>query len=424
MPELPENRAAVDLRDKVVISSMGQISSHYVHFTGGQKIAWALDEDLRWARAALGNHARPASLANARIVHAAWWPAVLQFSQETLKGKAVVCFADNPPAFYLTKPEFAAAASRVDLWIGRSREAVSQFQALGLPVAFAPYCVDPNVFRPLGSSQVFRQELGIPDDAFVIGNFHRDSEGADLSKPKLQKGPDIFFEIAARVAKAIPRTLVLLAGPRRHWLLSKLKEQGIPCRFAGDPPLEDHDDYSRNILDRPALNRLYQVLDVCVISSRWEGGPYTVLEALFAGRPVVSSPVGMARDVLPEDCVYRSIDEAVELLVKHAKEGALQSATEAASQKIHSTHTVEKLSEALVHSYKSLPRGGAKPFEAFRSGVHRILDRFRAPVWQGGGLAVALPASVEETDIICYDFARSTESLAECAAMIRATQRK
>lgn len=36
-----------------------------------------------------------------------------------------------------------------------------------------------------------------------------------------------------------------------------------------------------------------------VISSRWEGGPYTLVEALLAGRPVVSTAVGAVPDVLP-----------------------------------------------------------------------------------------------------------------------------
>ena len=40
-----------------------------VHFAGDQKIKWALDEDLRWARKALDGNLRLTSAWQSRIVH-------------------------------------------------------------------------------------------------------------------------------------------------------------------------------------------------------------------------------------------------------------------------------------------------------------------------------------------------------------------
>lgn len=167
--------------------------TRHVHLAGWQKIAWALDEDLRWARTALEGRVVFSDLPRARIVLAAWWPAIEAIGERALRGKTVVCFADNPPAFYLTRPGFAQVANRVDLWVARSCEAVHQFQTLGLPVAQVPYCVDPEIFRPLPDGSSIRRELDIPPDAFVFGNFHRDSEGSDLTRPKVQKGADVFL---------------------------------------------------------------------------------------------------------------------------------------------------------------------------------------------------------------------------------------
>ncbi len=335
----------------------------HVHLAGGQKVKWALDEDLRWAQSALAQKAKFVSLPAARIVHAAWWPALAAIGAPALRGKTTVCFADNPPAFYLTQPEFPAAMNLVDLWIARSLEALAQFQSLGLRAELAPYCIDPEVFRPV---TVERSQYGIPNDAYVIGNFHRDSEGADLARPKTQKGPDIFFQIARELHRRNPKTFVLLAGPRRHWLRGQLAQAGIPFRFVGE--VMDTDDYTVNILDRPMLNRLYQLLDVCVISSRWEGGPYSALEAVFAGRRVISTPVGIARDVLPESCLYRSVDEAVSLL-----EGNISAPDREIAMRKNS---LAALTERLLSIYAALPTGGVSLGENMRSAGGLILGKF------------------------------------------------
>lgn len=396
----------------------------HVHLAGEQKIPWALDEDLRWVRKALGGPARFTSFPFARIVHAAWWPALLSYSPAALRNKIVICFADNPPAFYLTQRDFSAAAQRVDCWVARSREAFEQFRALDLRVGMAPYCADPAIFRPLPeAAAAIRSKWGIPADAFVVGNFHRDSEGADLARPKMQKGPDIFLEIAVRLVRQAPRTMVLLAGPRRHWLLRQLRENGIPHVFAGKPPSEA-DDYERNILDRSELNELYQALDVTVISSRWEGGPYTVLEALLAGRPVISSPVGMARDVLPETHIYRSPEEAAALLAAHAASGMLAESTARARGKALQEHTGARLRENLLGIYAEFPRGGVGAAHVIRSASLALMAKMMPRPWERRTLPVNAdgPSASTPAGLIAYDWSRPRESLEECVRLVRSTQ--
>lgn len=341
----------------------------HVHFTSGEKIKWALDEDLRMARESLGSSVVSCSLPTARIVHSAWWPHVISYGPEALRGKHVVCFADNPPSFYLTQPGFVAAARRVDLWIARTREALAQFQTLGLPTAYAPYNVDDSIFHPTKAAPSLKQSLNLPDDAFVIGNFHRDSEGVNLNRPKRQKGPDILLEIARLLYPRLPRLVVLLAGPRRHYLKKQLESDGIPFRLCTNVPVEEEDDFEANILPREKLNELYQLLDVCVISSRWEGGPHSLLEALFAGRHVISTPVGIARDILPSECLFRSPEEAAELLLRHAESDTLDGSTQQAREKAREKNNVSTLREHLLKAYLDLPVGGlplsAAAFSAF-----------------------------------------------------------
>jgi glycosyltransferase involved in cell wall biosynthesis len=355
----------------------------WVHLAGWQKIAWALDEDLRWARAALDSDVTFCALPRARVVLAAWWPAVEALGPAALRGKFVACFADNPPAFYLTRPGFAAVADRVDLWIARTTEARDQFLALGLPVALAPYVVDPEIFRPLDRGPI-RRGLGLPDAAFVVGNFHRDTEGSDLTRPKAQKGADLFLEIVRDLHRRVPATRVLLAGPRRHWLLGALESFGVPVTFAGERPGAG-DDYARNILDRPALNRLYQALDACLISSRWEGGPYSVLEAALAGRPVISTPVGTARDLLPAGDLFRTVPEAVDRLEALARGGPAADLRARAQD----GYTLPALRAALRPLRTAWPEGPEPAIRVVTGAVSGLSARMVRPRWTSVCPAVA-----------------------------------
>lgn len=61
-------------------------------------------------------------------------------------------------------------------------------------------------------------------------------------------------------------------------------------------------------VDESKLAELYGALDLLLVTSYVEGGPLTVLEALSAGVPVIAPPVGYANDLLPEDCIYYTLE--------------------------------------------------------------------------------------------------------------------
>ncbi len=402
----------------------------HVWLAGWQKVAWALDEDLRWVKWALDGCCAWTSLPRAKIVHAAWPAAVRTIPFGALLGKMVVCQADNPPAFYLGVEGFAEVVAKVGLWIARTHEAAAQFRCLGLPVALVPYCVDHTVFRRLSNRQEIRRSLGIAEDDFVIGNFHRDSEGSDLAKPKRQKGPDILLEVAKELNRRIPHLVVLLAGPRRHWLLRALRAEGIRVVFAGDEP-GDADDYKKNILPRKRLNELYQVLDVCVIGSRWEGGPYSVLEALAAGTAVISTPVGTSRDVLSDECRFTNVEEAVNLLERHAKERSLAEFCRVAAEGAARTHSPEALKTALLAAYETLPAGGVPFLDAVSSAkgllVGRLCRQAENPSTHIAEIVGRVHGRVAEIGrfegVIDYRDDGTLESLENCAAQIVAARK-
>ncbi|WP_407308051.1 glycosyltransferase [Acinetobacter sp.] len=59
---------------------------------------------------------------------------------------------------------------------------------------------------------------------------------------------------------------------------------------------------------RDDINDLLQQADFLVISSRNEGGPYTLSEALLQHRPVISTDVGMVPEVLPGSLICAAND--------------------------------------------------------------------------------------------------------------------
>jgi glycosyltransferase involved in cell wall biosynthesis len=375
-----------------------------VHFAGDQKIKWALDEDLRWARQALAGDVQPASVWRSQIVHAVWWPSAWHLGAEVLRNRKVVCFADNAPSFYARQPEFHAVRPLVETWIARSSQAVQQFAKLGIQAEFAPYCADPQTFLPLPPEdvglQALRRQLGLPDDAYVIGNFHSDTAftiGPD--RPKWQKGPDVFAEIVRRVRESEPRVCVLLAGPRRHWLRQRLNSLGVPVFFAGREIAGD--DLASNILDRTVLNRLYNLLDLYLVCSRWEGGPHSILEACFSRTKVLSTRVGIAEDVVEKACLFDTIPEAVARIVDDLQHNVLRAPIQLHYERVTARNTPPRLSDDLRRIYSRFPRQPKKSFFQatatwLRSQERRFFRRRCIPPAKVGMLSAGKPGTLFE----------------------------
>jgi glycosyltransferase involved in cell wall biosynthesis len=131
-----------------------------------------------------------------------------------------------------------------------------------------------------------RAELGVPEAAFVVGSFQKDGVGFGAGlEPKTIKGPDVLVAVLAGLR--LPDAFVLLTGPARGYVCNELTRRGVPYRHVQLPSRED-------------LARAYHALDAYVITSRQEGGPKGVLEAMAAGVPVVTTRVGQAPEVVDD----------------------------------------------------------------------------------------------------------------------------
>jgi glycosyltransferase involved in cell wall biosynthesis len=149
-----------------------------------------------------------------------------------------------------------------------------------------PIGVDLSLFRPASAEQrmAARLRIGAPEGSLVIGSFQKDGNGwGEGLDPKLIKGPDVFLDAVARVAKE-RQVFVFLTGPARGYVRRGLERLGIPHRH----------EMLENYLELPAR---FHALDVYVNPSREEGGPKGILEAAASAIPVATTAVGMAPDV-------------------------------------------------------------------------------------------------------------------------------
>jgi glycosyltransferase involved in cell wall biosynthesis len=151
-----------------------------------------------------------------------------------------------------------------------------------------PLGIDLAAFPPQTAARRAdaRRRLELPESAVVIGSFQKDGVGwGEGLEPKKVKGPDVFLEAMAALRPRVRELWVLLTGPARGYVKNGLERLGIPFR---------HEQVS----GPGAMGQCYQALDAYVVSSRDEGGPKAVLEAMASGVPLITTRVGQAVDLV------------------------------------------------------------------------------------------------------------------------------
>jgi glycosyltransferase involved in cell wall biosynthesis len=327
-----------------------------VSFVGGEEVNTESGKALRQAQLCLPQSAIISDLDHADVIYSISPGALAHDTSAKLEGKIVVCEFDNPPNHCVTQDSFRKIQRMVSLWVAHTSQAKRQAEDLGLNVHLVPYRLDSSEFiahETQGDSVAkLRQRYSIPPDRYVIGNFQNDSEGSKLSEPKLQKGPDVFIQIVIALFKKNLPVHVLIAGPRRHWLRSRLKALRIPYSFAGIEIQED--DINQNTLLLDELNNLYACLDLVLVTSRWDGGSYSVLEAAATQRKILSSRVGLAEDVLDTQSIFDSTDQAVEIIEQDISHNILDNTVRLQYEKYLMNHTPAPAKDALAGLFKKM----------------------------------------------------------------------
>lgn len=208
----------------------------------------------------------------------------------------------------------------VDLFVAASARVSAFLTMRNLCHAEIPFYVSPNTHHKLpDGKRELAEKLGLSFGAlegkFVIGSFQRDSLGEHLSEPKWQKNPELLIEILKQLPKE--KFVLLLAGPRRHYIVRRCTEENIPFVFVGDASYHARmtDDMFANNLPEETVNLLYNLCDLNLVTSKSEGGPKAVLEGALAQTLVMSTDVGNAPEFLHPDLIYHDAGEAAKKII-------------------------------------------------------------------------------------------------------------
>lgn len=140
--------------------------------------------------------------------------------------------------------------------------------------------VIPNAAPPLGvpiERADARRELSVPAEGFVLGWVGRLS---------MEKGPDILIEALALLPNDV--TAVMIGDGRAGPALRRLAaDRGVAERIRWCGLVPD-------------AARLFRAFDCFVLSSRTEGTPIVLFEAMASGVPIVATAVGGVPDVVSE----------------------------------------------------------------------------------------------------------------------------
>jgi glycosyltransferase involved in cell wall biosynthesis len=190
-----------------------------------------------------------------------------------------------------------------------------------------------------------RQALGMDPAAFTVGWVGRMSA---------EKGPDVMLGAAARLSQENVSVSFIGDGPELRVMREQIATGGLTrhVRLHGSVP---------------DAGRLLAAFDVIVLSSRTEGTPVVLLEAVAAGVPVVATRVGGIPDIVSTHEVLLVSPDAPEEIVaavlrlKH--DAALRSAlAQAAYARVSRELSYEQWITSYEEVYRCVaPASGAAP---------------------------------------------------------------
>lgn len=272
-------------------------------FTVGDRGGWSVDEDAELLAATarrLGVHVAPSQWArfatrqcvfltsHFEALTPRWLGSSHRLATAYLHGRPGTPGAPEFDDAFALLRRSASRLARVQVTHEEMRALVLTAGVAPERVFLIPIGIDLEHF-PLRTNELkaeARAALALPESAFVVGSFQKDGVGwGDGLEPKLVKGPDVLVAVLERLQREVPELHVLLTGPARGYVRSELERLGIAYRHVLST-------------SRAELARAYRALDVYLVTSRQEGGPKAVLEAMASGVPLVTTRVGQAQDLV------------------------------------------------------------------------------------------------------------------------------
>lgn len=156
-----------------------------------------------------------------------------------------------------------------------------------------------------------------PNKSIILASFQRDTEGSSIGHgkaplPKLEKGPDVFVDIVKKFQRH--EVIPFIPGWRRNFIVENLKN--------------DYDIITSNKLPDAQMNSYYNAVrennGYYLVTSKYEGGPQAIIEAAQTKVKILSTDVGIAKDILHPDCICSNVEEFVEKIKTNAIEHTVE----------------------------------------------------------------------------------------------------
>lgn len=185
-----------------------------------------------------------------------------------------------------------------------------------------------------------RAQLGIPEDAFVVGMVGR------LSK---QKAPDTFVKSAKLIKEKIPNTFFLMVGDGelRDQVESLINQYDLGSSFL-----------ITGWVDNPTA--YMKIMDVGMLLSRWEGFGLVLPEYMACGVPIVATNVDAIPNIIKDSVNGMLVNEddyheaANKVIFVHKHVEVKQHLINAANECIMNNYRGEFIAEKSLKLYKGI----------------------------------------------------------------------
>jgi len=288
-----------------------------IYVDGRDDCGWHMDVERRNIQRTLQRLGikETTSLFLADIVHNIWWNHLLIKKKPIFKKKKNILvtssnFVNLDDDKYALINDFASINKIAKAWISPSNKQIHIFDKHNVKSYYQPFYLDLSIFKPFKDANdkhellnLFSIPLKLFKDKVVIGSFQRDSLGSNLKQPKWQKNPELLIDLL----KELPKNnfILLLAGPRRHFVIDRCKKYNIPYYYIGREM--SGDDLEINTLKIEQMPFLYYLTDIYLVTSVSEGGPKAVMEATATKTFILSTDVGLSPDFINKENIYNDM---------------------------------------------------------------------------------------------------------------------
>ncbi len=187
---------------------------------------------------------------------------------------------DHDPMPAIVRGKIALAYKRITF----SKFGVEKTHEAGLDCSYVPHAVETNVFKPMDKAEC-RQAIGVPADKYIVGTV-----AMNKGNPSRKCFTEM-MEAFARFHKRHPDTLYLLQTEKGEGVegMVNLPELARNLGLVEGKDVIWCNQYQNFVGYSPDyLAKVYNAMDVHLITTRGEGFGIPILEAQASGTPVIT----------------------------------------------------------------------------------------------------------------------------------------